>query len=303
MLFGLSGGLVAPACVGAVFALLGVFVVLVRSLSFARFGLGFGLVVRGGRWVCVSCRSGRVLSGGAVRACRAALVRRGLLSSASLVGASAFPAVPVGSPVVSSVRPAFVRRVVSSVRRSFLPAVWSPVLPAGGWCPPSSRPSSWSGSVLLLSSPAFVSAVRGGACPVSLALGSFPRWCLRSGLLGALCLAGRAGALRAGVARVGLAPVLRSFLSVALPSLGLSASLPSSVLWRGLSSFWSGGAVPPRPSWSGASWVRWELFGLRSAFSALSGSLGWLRRRGGACPPACRPLLACLCAWVLRALG
>ena len=104
VLFGWSGGLVAPACVGAVFALLGVFVVLVRSFCFSRFGLGFGLVVRGGRWVCVSCRSGRVLSGGAVRVCRAALVRRGLLASAALVGASAFPAVPVGSPVVSSWR-------------------------------------------------------------------------------------------------------------------------------------------------------------------------------------------------------
>lgn len=274
---------------------------LVRSLSFARFGLRFGLVVRGGRWVAVSCRSGRVLSGGAVAVCRRALARR-VPSASLLLGASAFPAVCVGSPVVSSSR-CVARACRRGCSSPFLPAVWRPVLPSFGFCPPSALPPSWSGSVLLLSSPSFVSAVSAGSCPVSLALASFPRWPVRSGLLGALCLAGRAGALSAGVARCGFAPFLRSFLSVALPCLGLSPSSSPAVLRAGLASFWRGGVVPPRPAWASSRSVVWELFGVRSAFFRLSGALGWLCRRRGACPPACRPLLACLCAWVLRALA
>lgn len=324
-------------CLRGAFCWLGVFLVLVRGCVVRVFGgrcagLRFGWVRVGGVVRLVSLRSGRLLSGGAERACVLALERRGVRSLSWFVGrdVSRFGVcVPGGRGVCLSW--AVFSFVPSSVVRSFfapflsgargrcapscapvavLPAVAassvvSAVVPpaGGGCCPASVRPSSWSGSVLLLSSPAFVGAVRGGACPVSLALASFPRWCVRSGLLGALCLAGRAGALRAGVARAGFAPVLRSLLSVGLRSLGLSPSLGGRALFSACSRFWVGGVVPPVPSWAGAAFVRWELFGVRSALARLVSSLRWLVRRGGVCPPACRPLLAGLLAWACLAVG
>ena len=154
----------------------------------------------------------------------------------------------------------------------------------------SASPSSWCGSVLLLSSPAFVSAVLAGECPVSLALASFPGWPLRSGVLGALCAAGRFGAL-AGVDRSSL----RSFVAVASSALGVSS--PS-----GLVACWAGGALPPLPSWFSSPSVRFSASAVRSALARVFSCLRWLGRSGRGCPPACRPLLACLCAWCLRAL-
>ena len=211
---------------------------------------------------------------------------RGALSSGSLRFP---PAVPVSFPLPSG----FGSVVVGSAAwRCWVASVASAPVSAGA----GALSSSCCGSVLLLSSPAFVSSVLGGSCPVALALASFSGWPLRSGVLGALCAAGRAGALSAGVARAGFAPVLRSFLAVALPSLGVSS--PS-----GLRAVWSGGALPPLPSWVGSPSVCFGLFGVRSAFSRLSSCLGWLRSRGASCPPACRPLLACLCAWCFRALA
>lgn len=291
-------------------------------------GCRFALAVVGGRLAFVSVRSGRVLSGAAVRACAGALRRRGLglfcsgvfgagssvrfpgvlaapvRPSVSFVGASSGSVLGFGGLFALGFVPCLssrVRSLVAEVRRRARSGFrFGGCLPSGG-CPPSASPASFSGSVLLLSSPAFASAVAGGACPVALASASFPRWCLRSGLVGALCLAGRAGALRAGVSRAGLAPVLRSFLSVALPSLGVSSSLSSPALWPSLVSVWSVG-VPPRPAWASRRGVRWGLFGVAAAFRRLSSCLSWLLRRGGRCPGAVRPLLACLCGWCLLAL-
>ncbi len=229
---------------------------------------------------------------------------------------------PAGSfssrPFPGSVPPAGVPVSVSSggvVRRVF---------PLGGSAPSGAEAaalSSWvascSGSVLLLSSPAFVSLVGEGRCPVSLAFSAFRRvgglsrwggegWPVRSACVGALSLAGRAGAF--SLLSSGL---LRSFLASAVPSLGLrlgcplcsalSASSALSALWPRLSALWSGVVLPSPPSW--ASSARFSLSGLSAGFSSLSGALSWLVGRGELCAPAVRPFLACLSARALLFLS
>ena len=214
---------------------------------------------------------------------------------------------PAGAPVSSSSG--------GVVRRRF---------PLGGSAPSgaeSAALSSWvascSGSVLLLSSPAFVSLVGEGRCPVSLAFSAFRRvgglsrwggggWPVRSARVGVLSLAGRAGAF--SLLSSGL---LRSFLASALPSLGLSLGRPlcsrgsvsavSAALWPRLSALWSGVVLPSPPSW--ASSARFSLSGLSAGFSSLSGALSWLVGRGELCAPAVRPFLACLSARALRFLS
>ena len=278
-LFRWSGGVVVPARVGS-FCFLGVFPLL-RSGFVSRAASGRVLLLPG--FSFAPCRS------------------RGRRGFVPVVTPVLLVPLCVSSRVVGGRFVVLGSRSVGCSSCSRFCAFRSvPFVPP---CPPSSRPSSWSGSVLLLSSPAFSRAVLGGACPVSLALASFPRWCLRSGLLGALCLAGGAGAFRAGVARAGFRPVLAEFLPLALSALGVSPRLSSfSAVVRAVSPFWRAPLCPPRPSWAGSPSVRFELFGVRSAFLRLCGSLRWLRRSGGGCPAACRPLLAVLCGRVAEVL-
>ncbi len=281
-LFALCGGLVVRACVRS-FSPLGVFVV-VCSFSFVRFGFRFGLVVRGGRWVFVSCRSGRVLSGGAFLACRAALLRCGLVSAAFLAGSSAFPGVLVPGAFSSSSAPR-----PSRSRASFLPVpVPAPVVPV--------PPASASGSALFLSSPAFSSALASGLCPVSLCLSVF-RWPVRSAVLLCLLRVCSAPAVLRSVPR----SLLSSFCAVGLASLGFRGaflSCPPSVVLRFLGGF----PLPVVPRFSGVC----RSSAVCSAFSALSRCLAWLgspRGGGRGCPPACRGALAGLLLRVFRFLA
>ena len=154
-------------------------------------------------------------------------------------GFRAKPFTPIRGSVRSFVAAAIAARNNVALRRFPLALVPTPlsfsaptISSASSALSVSLSPSCW-GSVLMLSSPAFVRAVLSGVCPVSLALASFPRWCLRSSLLGALCAAGRAGVFHS----TDFIPVIRSFLSVALPSLGLSPSASPAVIIHGLSSF------------------------------------------------------------------
>ena len=184
-----------------------------------------------------------------------------------------------------------------------VPPAVPPVPPLGGEA--GGLAPSLSGSVLLLSSPSFVSSVRSGACPVGLAFSAFPRWCVRSACVGSLCLAGGAGLFRRVPRSVRL-----SFLRLALPALGWVGALPPSrsCLPSSVRAFcsrvWAGGVVPPRPWWAGSSAVRFSLPSVVAGFRRLSSSLGWLARSGGGlCPPAVRPLLACLVARVVLSLS
>lgn len=241
-----GGGLSAPGFA----VVLGVFVVLSFGFSFASLGLRFGAVCVSGSWSFVSLRSGRVLSGGALRSCFSSLRRRG-------VSVAPFLRPPVGG----------------------VPGV----VPASPSC---------SGSVLLLSSPSFVSAVLGGACPVSLSLACF-RWPLRSAVVGSLCVAGRCGVF-SRVPRSVLAGVLASCC------LSLGFRLPvSGGLWGRLASVWGGG-VPPLPAWVGCP-VVFSVPAVVRGLVAVGRCCSWVARRGG-CPPAVRPLVACLCGWLVRAL-
>ena len=217
-------------------------------------------------------------------------------------GFRAKPFTPIRDSVRSFVTAAIAARNNVALRRFPLALVPTPlsfssptISSASSALSVSLSPSCW-GSVLMLSSPAFVRAVLSGVCPVSLALASFPRWCLRSALLGALCAAGRAGVFHS----TDFIPVIRSFLSVALPSLGLSPSASPAVIIHGLSSYGAGGACPSRPSWVGSPSVKFDVSAVRSALSRVTSCLATLSCRGNGCPSACRPLLASLCVWVLR---
>lgn len=235
----------------------------------------------------------------------------------------ALPVAPFGSSA-SAPAGSFSSRPFPGVVSSSSGDVVRRVFPLGGSVPSGAEAaalSSWvascSGSVLLLSSPAFVSLVGAGRCPVSLAFSAFRRvgglsrwggggWPVRSACVGVLSLAGRVGAF--SLLSSGL---LRSFLASAVPSLGLrlgrplcSASSASSVLsalWPRLSALWSGVVLPSPPSW--VSSARFSLSGLSAGFSSLSGALSWLVGRSELCAPAVRPFLACLCARALRFLA
>lgn len=187
--------------------------------------------------------------------------------------------VPVWSPALLPSRPR--------------PVVAAPVLPA----------ASSSGSLLFLSSPVFLSAVSSGRCPVSVALSVFPRWPLRSAVLGALvrCLA--SPRVRSFLCSAVGRPVVRSFLRAGLRSLGFSVSgrflgCPSRAA-SFLASFRVGVAVASVPPFRP---VGVSSFALVRALSSLSRCLGWLFRRGSFCPPALRGLVAGLC-WLLLPLA
>lgn len=183
----------------------------------------------------------------------------------------------------------------------------------GGSGRPSVFSASGAGSVLWLASPAVVSAVAGGACPVSLALSVF-RWPVRSAVLWSLW----AGLLRSRVGGFSGVPsgVLSSFLREALRALG----------WR----FSASRGVPPRFS---RSCVVRDFLRLRfgvapvsalaflrpsvsfsssavvSGLRSVSRCLAWLSARSAgrvSCPPALRPALASLALealWLLSRRG
>lgn len=236
--------------------------------------------------------------------------------------ASSLPVAPFGSSSASA--GSFSSRPFPAPVSSLSDGVVRRRFPLGGSVPSGAEAaslSSWvascSGSVLLLSSPAFVSLVQAGRCPVSLAFSAFQRvgglsrwggggWPVRSACVGVLSLAGRVGAF--SLLSSGL---LRSFLASAVPSLGLRLGVPLcsgvaassalSSLWPRLSALWSGVVLPSPPSW--ASSARFSLSGLSAGFSSLSGALSWLVQRSELCAPAVRPFLACLCARALRFLA
>lgn len=161
--------------------------------------------------------------------------------------------------------------------------------------------ASVSGSLLFLSSPAFVSAVSSGRCPVSVALSVF-RWPLRSAVLGSLV---RVLASRFVRSVVSSSPSVRSaargFARVAVSALGFSVSgrFSSPACSRFLARLAVSSPVPPSFWCSGVS-----SGALLRAFRSLSSCLRWLSARapfGRACPPALRPLLARL-VWSLLPL-
>lgn len=294
-----SGGGFAPSCVwcssgclGGLFVLLAwgvfrslvVFVVVSRSFSFASFGLSFGLSVRGGVWCFVSCRSGRVLSGGAVSVCRSALLRRGLLGFALLLGSPVCRAVVRGFGVSSSPRgfASFVR----SLRRPAPLALPAPSAP--------SAPSvSSSGSALFLLSPAFLSAVASGRCPVSLCLSVF-RWPVRSAVLLSLLRVSCAPAVLRALPR----SLLLSFVRVGLASLGFRGVFRPSAPLPALR-FLGGCPVASVPSFSGVC----RASSVGAGFASVGRCLSWLLRSGRGCPGACRPALAGLLLVLVRFLA
>ena len=162
-----------------------------------------------------------------------------------------------------------------------MPVPVAPVLP----------PASGAGSALFLSSPAFLSAVASGVCPVSVCLSVF-RWPVRSAVLLVLLRVCAAPAVLRAVPR----SVLVSFCSAGLASLGFRGAFlscpPASVV-----RFLGGFSVPPLPRFSGVC----RASAVSSAFSALSRCLSWLGGRG--CPPACRGALAGLLVRVFRFLA
>ena len=149
--------------------------------------------------------------------------------------------------------------------------------------------ASFAGSALFLSSPAFLSFVAGGGCPVSLVLRVFS-WPVRSAVFLVLLRVCSCRAVLASVPR----GLLVAFARVALASLGFRGGSASSFL---------GGFSWPRvPSFSGVCSSR----SVGSAFSSLCSCLSWLlSSRGGrrGCPSACRGALAGLVAVVLRFLA
>lgn len=187
----------------------------------------------------------------------------------------------------------------------------------GGGRRPSAVPSVFSasggGSVLWLSSPAVVSAVASGVCPLSLALRVF-RWPVRSAVLWSVWAALSSPRLAlAGVPR----PLLASVARAALWALGWRFSAVRSVrgLCRGAFRGSSVGAFLAARSCSVAlpavalSWAAAASFSssaLVAALRALVRCLGWLAARSGgrvSCPPALRPALASVARAALRALG
>lgn len=108
----------------------------------------------------------------------------------------------------------------------------------GGGSPapvPAGLSASLCGSVGLFSSPAFVSAVAGGACPVSVASSVFSAWPLRSGVLWALFVALRSPRVRSFVLSSAVRPSVVAFVRAGVASLGFAS----------LGRAWSFSAVPP----------------------------------------------------------
>ena len=198
-------------------------------------------------------------------------------------------------------------------------AFWAVVSVAGGLWPVvfvrrgggggSPRPAVWSasgaGSALWLSSPAVVSAVASGACPLSLALRVF-RWPVRSAVLWAL-----ASALGSGAFRVS-SSLLASFVSAGLSALGWRFSggrgVPAGFgRGRAVSSFLRVrcGVVPACVSaWAGSA--SFSVPAVVSALRSLVRCLGWLASRSSgrvSCPPALRPALSACVGVALSVLA
>lgn len=192
-------------------------------------------------------------------------------------------------------------RGVGSRCRRWVP-VWSPALLPSPRPVPSPSPvppvvasgASGSGSVLFLSSPAFLSAVSSGRCPVALSLSVFSHWPLRSAVLGSLCRVLASSRVRSFLASPVARPAVRSFCVAALSSLGFGVSgrflsrLSSASEF--LLAFRSAFAVVPSFRCVGVS-----SRALVSALVSLSRCLRWLSRRSGrlvSCPLALRALVA-----------
>ncbi len=198
-------------------------------------------------------------------------------------------------------------------------AVWRPRGGGGGGRRPAVASSSsvfsafGAGSALWLSSPAVVSAVRSGVCPVSLALRVF-RWPVRSAVLWALWAAlssPRCASL--GVPR----SLLAAFVRACLGALGWRFSAVRSVSWRvrgafrgsSVGAFLSSRSCSVALPSSALSWAVSAGFSSSAVVAALRSvvrCLGWLASRSSgavSCPPALRPALASVAAAALRLLG
>lgn len=140
------------------------------------------------------------------------------------------------------------------------------------------------GSRLFLSSPAFLSRVASGCCPVRLSLSVF-HWPVRSSVLLSVLRVLSSPRVFGAVSSPENRPVLCGFLSVAVRALGFSGAFSVSSAAR----FASGFAPVVVPNFRVK---RVSLPAVLSAFSALSRCLGWLLRRASLCPPALRPALA-----------
>lgn len=178
----------------------------------------------------------------------------------------------------------------------------------GGGCG-SPRSAVWSasgaGSALWLSSPAVVSAVASGACPVSLALSVF-RWPVRSAVLWALASALGSRSFRVSPSLLG------AFVSAGLSALGWRFSsgrgVPAGVgRGRAVSSFLLR-RVAPSPAcvsaWAGSA--SFSVSAVVSALRSLVRCLGWLASRSAgrvSCPPALRPALAACVSVALSVLA
>lgn len=170
------------------------------------------------------------------------------------------------------------------------PRVASSPVPAPD-CPLPALPPSraFAGSRLFLSSPAFLSRVASGACPVGLSLSVFS-WPVRSAVLLSLLRVLSSPRVFGAVGFLpGIRPVLSRFLAVGLRALGVSSL-------SGLSRF----APPVVPSFPVVSVRVSSLF---AAFSSLSRCLAWLLRRGCLCPSSLRPALASLLSVVASLLA
>lgn len=192
----------------------------------------------------------------------------------------------------------------------------APVVAAGGVVPSSVprsavAPASSCGSRLWLSSPAFLAAVRAGACPVSLCLRVF-RWPVRSALLGALAVGFLSRRVREVLCSAAFRPVLVSFVRSALAALGFSVSgrwlsrapAAASFLSRVASGSW--GCFPPELFRAVRVSGGFSSSALFAAFRALSRCLSWLASRsavGRGCPPALRGGLAVVAWFALSCVG
>lgn len=179
----------------------------------------------------------------------------------------------------------------------------------GGSGRPSVFVASGAGSALWLSSPEVAAAVRGGACPVSLACQVF-RWPVRSAVLWALW----ASVLRVGVGGWdGVPPsVLADFVREALRALGwrfsASRGVPPRVFSPVVAEFLrvrAGLAPSGVLSWLSPS-VSFSPSAVCAGFRSVSRCLAWLSARSSgrvSCPPALRPALSALALAALSELA
>lgn len=167
------------------------------------------------------------------------------------------------------------------------------------------------GSALWLSSPAVVSAVESGACPVSLALRVF-RWPVRSAVLwsmwGALCTRAILSVPRS---------TLSAFIQTGLSALGWRYSPARSEIWRLKGSergssvlaflrVRSHGALLPSIVQKWCQSASWSVSALRSALSSVTRCLSWLSQHSSgrvSCPPALRGALSACITCALTALS